>query len=267
MADSARTAPAAQAIQLSAPVEMADGPGTVGDIIDCARQAPHAPGAQPWTIDVIAPGELVLRRVPAAGQDPRQATIAGGAALFHIRVAARRAGFDPVVHTFPRPADPDVLALVMLEPCDAGTPDSVLALSEAVGEASPLTASSPDTALLAAMGDAALLEGAWLHVLGGLVEPASRPPATVRPGPAVALIGTPHDTAHDWLAAGQAFGRILLLARSAGTAAWSSFGSVAGAGRNRPALAVLGRAGVPQLLLQVGHIEVHPVNPGVSASG
>lgn len=104
---------------------------TVTALVDDATAAPSMHNAQPWRFLFIrADGAFHVRSdlertMPHSDPDTRALHIGCGAALFNLRVAAARAGWDPVTELLPTPADPQLLATVRL----AGTarPDSALA--------------------------------------------------------------------------------------------------------------------------------------------
>jgi hypothetical protein len=231
----------------------------VGEIVRRTLLAPHAPGPRPWTLEVTD-RELSFRIHPVpdspTGSDRRQAAIAVGVALFHLRVTARSVGLDPVVHLFPDVDDENQLALAWLDGCPDVAPNGVVGLAGAIDAPVIDPPVGLEATILDRARDAAVLEGAWLHLLGELV---ASPGLRNRPGPAVGVLGTDGDTALDWITAGQAFGRVRLEARAAGVDAWSSFGAVPGGGRRRPAVAVLGRRGTTQLLIEIGRPLDDPV--------
>jgi hypothetical protein len=93
---------------------------------------------------------------------------------------------------------------------------------------------------------------------GPLPRPAE-PPAVEHP--TVVLLSSMADTPADWVQAGRALSALLLTATEAGLLA-QPFGQVIDLPSSRAALAhVLGIAGVPQMLLRLGHGTSHPVTP------
>jgi hypothetical protein len=104
-----------------------------------------------------------------------------------------------------------------------------------------------------------LLGSAFVPAPSGRVAPSE----TVRivEAPVLAVLGTDSDTPFDWLAAGQALERVLLRARADGV--WASF-------LNQPIevqevrlylRAILGRSGLPQVVLRLGYAPGVPATP------
>jgi hypothetical protein len=92
--------------------------GTIADrltfLLHYAVLAPSVLNTQPWRFSVeervvhlYADRTRQLRRLDPAG---RELTISCGAALYHLRVAARHFGHEPHVHAFPYRDEPDLLA-------------------------------------------------------------------------------------------------------------------------------------------------------------
>jgi nitroreductase len=88
----------------------------VAHIVETAIRAPSSHNTQPWhfrlndaSIDLLADED---RALPVNDPDGRELTISCGAALFHLRLAVRQAGFDPRVLPFPDPEDPAIVARV-----------------------------------------------------------------------------------------------------------------------------------------------------------
>lgn len=87
-------------------------------VVRAAVTAPSLYNTQPWifvaddqdrTIEVHADA---ARRLLDTDPEGRETVISCGAALFNIRLAMCHLGFNPVVESFPRPADPAFLARV-----------------------------------------------------------------------------------------------------------------------------------------------------------
>jgi len=90
----------------------------VGYLVATAGRAPSVHNTQPWRFHVTA-NALELYADPARGlrrSDPtgREMLISCGAALFGLRLAARRLGHAPVVQLLPSVANRDLLARVQL---------------------------------------------------------------------------------------------------------------------------------------------------------
>jgi nitroreductase len=85
-----------------------------------AMRAPSVHNTQPWLWRV---GDSTVhlyadtgRHLPHTDPDQRDLILSCGAALHHLRVAARGLGWETVVHRLPNPADPEHLASVEFRP-------------------------------------------------------------------------------------------------------------------------------------------------------
>ncbi len=83
-----------------------------------AVRAPSSHNTQPWLFHVID-GTVELwadrsRSLPVADPHDRELTMSCGAALHHLRVAMRRAGYAPEVEMLAEPHRPDLLARVSI---------------------------------------------------------------------------------------------------------------------------------------------------------
>lgn len=108
-------------------------------LIDCVRSAVRAPSlhnSQPWLFRVAPPVIEVFadagRRLPVVDPDNREQLISVGAAVFTLRVALRRAGYQVHTELLPDPAVADLAARVI-----AGRPRPVDELTEALAAAIP----------------------------------------------------------------------------------------------------------------------------------
>ncbi|MEV6007973.1 nitroreductase family protein [Streptomyces sp. NPDC051976] len=100
---------------------------TLEKLISAAVSAPSVHNTQPWryrldpdtsTIELHAATERALRHADPLG---RALHVSAGAAVFNLRVAVARFGWEPVVRLLPRPAEPDFLATVRLAGAPAGS--------------------------------------------------------------------------------------------------------------------------------------------------
>ena len=139
--------------------------------------APSGHNTQPWrfriTADAVELHADRTRALPVADPDDRELTIACGAALFHLRLALRHAGYLAEVRLTPLDgpgAPPDLLARVQ-----AGPPAPPTAEEEALFAAiphrrtnrAPFAARPLPTGLLDALTAAVEQEGAWLRPIDG----------------------------------------------------------------------------------------------------
>ncbi len=86
--------------------------------VEYAVRAPSGHNSQPWRFEA-AGDELRLRRdrgrsLPVVDPEDRELTISCGAALGHLRLALRHAGYDAVVQVLPDPLDVDLVAVIGL---------------------------------------------------------------------------------------------------------------------------------------------------------
>ncbi|MEW6736489.1 MAG: nitroreductase [Acidobacteriota bacterium] len=88
-------------------------------IIFCLKYAVLAPSShnsQPWLFKIVNDDiELYAdrrRALSVIDPDDRELIISCGATLFHLRTALRRFGYTFAVEPFPKPTDPDLLAVI-----------------------------------------------------------------------------------------------------------------------------------------------------------
>lgn len=88
----------------------------VATAVEAALQAPSLHNSQPWRFRLHGDSVEVRidpqRRLSAADPSGWGARIAGGAALFNLRLAVTVQGFRPTVRICPDPRDPDLLAVL-----------------------------------------------------------------------------------------------------------------------------------------------------------
>jgi nitroreductase len=200
-----------------------------------ATLAPSPRNAQPWRWSV-RPDRLeleldvgVAEQVALSDPEGRELVMSCGAALFTLRVAAAEALFEALVDVLPDPHRPDLLANVTLVP---GTVDAEFAtLDDVVPLRRTAWSAFDDRPLPAGLAGRlvaeAAVEGADLvpigpgdrQALADLIEHADRDRfdgALVRQAPFVAVLATRKDSRADWIAAGQALQRVLLVAAEHG---------------------------------------------------
>lgn len=219
---------------------------TAERLIEAATTAPSLYNSQPWQF-VAWPADRVIEiyadpaRAPRR-RDPRGRAvhIACGSALFNLRLAVARAGYEPVARLLPSPRDPLLLASVRLAGPYRPRPAErdLYAAIRLVGYG-PFTG-HPPRGVLADLKEAAAVEGASLRELGPadglriLPGPATgpdlhraagrrvmgrfRPMRDLSPGQ-LAVISTGAGDRASWLRAGQAAQHVLLLATHHGVQA------------------------------------------------
>jgi hypothetical protein len=147
---------------------------TLEKLISAAVAAPSIHNTQPWryrldpdtvTIEVRAAPERSLPHIDAAG---RGLHVSVGAAVFNLRVAVTRSGWEPVVRLLPRPADPVCLAAVRLAGPQTIRHRSDLydALWRRHSSRFPFTGRPVPSMILSELSEAAATEGAFLTFPG-----------------------------------------------------------------------------------------------------
>ncbi|GGO41833.1 hypothetical protein ABT039_17375 [Streptomyces lasiicapitis] len=264
---------------------------TLETLVAAAVAAPSIHNSQPWRFR-LDPDDVALeiRAVERHGLrhiDPhgRALHLSVGCAVFNLRVAVAHFGWTPVARLLPRPAEPDLLAVVPLGSAVTGRPTRLSALYDALwrrhSSRFPFSGRPLPHTLLGELAVAAHAEGTLLthpgpagtdrllqltreaerlttadagraaesrrlvHGIDGTglgVPPAAlgqqdareripmrdfgahRHPAVLvsRPfekRPSISVLSTAHDRRVDWLRAGQALERVLLVATAHGVRA------------------------------------------------
>jgi nitroreductase len=231
---------------------------TVTSLVRAATAAPSLHNAQPWRFRFLSDSATFQvraaldRALPQADPHGRALHMGCAAALFNLRVAAAHAGWLPVVTLLPDPYEPRLLATVrmrrpVVEHGHPGMENHVAELTERTELAALHDAIRqrhtcrhsfreepvPEPAR-AALVEAARREEAHLHwpapgeawaVLEVSRDAEGRDLAafttsgTGQPSPQLALLSTAEDRPLDWLRAGQAMERVLLVAAGHGLSA------------------------------------------------
>jgi len=295
-------------------------------LVHYAVLAPSDHNAQPWTFR-LQDDHLELRAdrtraMPARDPADRELVISLGAALFHLRLAARRFGRHLDVASFPDAEDRDLVARVRLGADEAPTPEErrlFSAMPQRRTSRLPFEDRRVSLPVVAAIRRAALAEGAWVlrvaedqqsaladlvaegdrqlladarvrrelaawthpnrssrrdglpgsaHGLGDLASligpfvvryfdlgarEATRDHGLAEDAPLLLVLGSAADEPADWLLTGQALARLLLTAEDEGLQA-SFLNQAIEVDDLRDRLrTLLGRPGVPQLVLRLGY--------------
>lgn len=144
--------------------------------------APSGHNTQPWLFAVekasIALYADRTRALSVVDPGDRELIMSCGAALFHLRVAIRHFGYEPVVHTFPDAEDQDCLAVVRLgtelDRREAPTPEDhrlFKAIKRRHTNRLPFDKRAIPERELMLLKEAARLEAARLHLF---TEPAAK---------------------------------------------------------------------------------------------
>ena len=227
-------------------------PRLAGLLAEAATTAPSFRNTQPWSF-LVRPEDSVIElhadpgRVPP-GTDPdgRAAHISCGAALFNLRLAITCSGAEPITRLLPDPAHPRLLATVRLAGPHrprARELDLCAALWRRHSGHVPRTGLPLRSSLLAALAEAAALEGVALRSCGD-----------------EAVLATAGTGRTDWLRAGQALERVLLLCTQHGVVAGplhEALPADAGQGGREPGLG----GQHPQLVLKMGYGRPGPASP------
>jgi nitroreductase len=144
-------------------------------MLNYAVLAPSGHNTQPWlfkvrddTVELCADRS---RALPVVDPEDRALTISCGAALLHLRLAARHFGYADEVNVFPNPEDADLLAEVRLgDPYEATAEEHQLfeAINMRRTNRSPFQDREIPDEVLRALEAAASGEGAWLRTITDL---------------------------------------------------------------------------------------------------
>jgi nitroreductase len=219
-------------------------------LVEAATAAPSFRNSQPWWF-LVRPDDAVIelhadpaQLPPRTDPDGRAAHISCGAALFNLRLAVTCAKAEPVTRLLPDPVDPRLLATVRLAgPHRPRARELDLYAALWRRHAEPGRGSAPllSAPLLAALAEAAALEGATLFPRGR-----------------EAVLATATAGRVDWLRAGQALERVLLLATQHGAVA-GPLHEALDIHATGPATSLGGQH--PQLALSLGHGPPGPATP------
>ncbi|GGN50695.1 Acg family FMN-binding oxidoreductase [Actinoplanes campanulatus] len=155
-------------------------PPSRGILTECVRSAVRAPSlhnSQPWLFRIrrssIEVHADLTRGLGVIDPEGRELLISVGAAVFTLRVALRRAGYDTVEELWPEPGDPTLAARVNLTrvvPVDAPTVALAAAIPYRHTNRWPFAQVSVSADMLGQLRDAARREGAVLIA----IAPAGR---------------------------------------------------------------------------------------------
>lgn len=172
-------------------------PDQVADLLAAASRAPSLHNSQPWRF-LVRPQVIELwadpeRRLPAADPTGREQRLACGAALFNLRLALHGLGIRPLVTLHVDGDHPDLLASVRFGGRRPPTPAQqqlLAAVPRRHTNRLPFTDDPVTPGERAALGKAAMEEGAWLHMVvdqrerSGLARLAAEAHAVQRADPA-----------------------------------------------------------------------------------
>jgi nitroreductase len=141
-------------------------------LVQFAILAPSSHNSQPWRFrirgDTLELRADRSRACPVVDPNDRELIMSCGAALLHLRVAARHFGFEGLTETFPEPGNSDLLARFQLGPASAGyLHDAMLfqAIPSRRTNRLPFRDEAVPESVLSILQKAAQQEGAWLHFI------------------------------------------------------------------------------------------------------
>ena len=154
------------------PAALGLSPDEVADLLATAGRAPSLHNSQPWRF-LVRPKVIELwadpeRRLPAADPTGREHRVACGAALFNLRLALHGRDIRPLVTLHADGDHPDLLASVRFGGRRPPTPAQqqlLAAVPQRHTNRLPFTDNPVTPGERAALGKAAIEEGAWLHMV------------------------------------------------------------------------------------------------------
>ncbi len=158
---------------------LATGPARLRAMVCCAALAPSSHNAQPWRFRFAGDDTVELladrgRALPVADPEDRELILGCGAALFHLRLAARMLGWTDLVTVLPRDGGPDLLARVRLgaeRPPSEADRRLYRVVRRRHTNRGPFDRRPVPDSVLVGLAEAAAAEGGWLTVVR---EPARR---------------------------------------------------------------------------------------------
>ncbi len=245
----------------------------INRLLEHVVRAPSVLNTQPWRF-VVDMGAVHIyadhsRQLP--GLDPlgREITVSCGAAAFYLRVAARQAGWDTVVLPFPLQQAPDLVAAVTFRPCPLPGDDDPLfrALATRRTDRRSFSSAPLPPGIAAELIKAASAEDATVHVFEAVAEKdalawlvdagAGDKGRLIREAPAAVVLSTAGDDRSDWLTAGQALARVLVVAAQYGLVSSYADEPVESDGLRTNVAALIG-GGYPQVVFRIGYPEPEP---------
>jgi hypothetical protein len=142
--------------------------------IEAAVRAPSLHNSQPWRF--VRHGTAIevridpRRRLPATDPTGWAARLAGGAALFNLRLALAVQGWQPAVRICPQPADPDLLATLAdgrHRPASPAQQQLAAAIWHRRSHRAPFWPDPVPAQARSRLVTAAREEGGWLELLVG----------------------------------------------------------------------------------------------------
>jgi nitroreductase len=251
--------------------------------VEQAVRAPSSHNTQPWSFrvegNVVGLYADVRRRLPSVDSEGRELVISCGAALFTLEVAIAHLGYEPQVDVLPDPQTPELIAMVTAGP-DRPPSEPADKLFKAI----------PYRRTKARADVIQFKDKAFRHELAARFRPNSSRRSDGMPGyalgfgglssrlatfavrwfdlgrsqaaksrrllaasPLLGAIVTDGDEARDWVRAGRALQRVLLLATVEGVSVSFLNQAVEVPELRKELWRLIGPEGSPQLLLRFGY--------------